>query len=765
MPCFRKYNGVLLFGVNNRERVYMYKNLLLTGLVLAGLKLIFAGNASQINYTASDANIFNPERGFTSQVSSGITLSLINSLKNQKISVIQRIYTIPQYRNSVLPESFLNLVEQDLQTARQGGMKLVMRFSYTDRQDGEDAPLDTILTHINQLQPVFERNYDVIAYLEAGFIGAWGEWYYSSNGLNNTNDRRTVLFALLDALPAARCVVIRTPDYKRKIFNDSNPLTPEEAFSGTKKARTGAHNDCFLASATDYGTYLDNDIEGDKDYLNQDNRYVPQGGETCSPSAYSGCSNALADLARMHWSVLNKDYNTDVLNQWVSEGCMEEIKRRLGYRFRLLDAVLGDSVKPGGILPIRFRIVNEGFASPYNARNLEFVIRNKSTGRRYRVVTHEDPRFWQSGDTVEVQLETGLPSSIDEGTYELLMHLADPVEALHDRPEYAIRLANENVWEDSSGYNSMLHDVTVDHTVGGDDYTGDLIFAQLDSGQVMPPSIRIDGEFGDWQNVPQIDIAPDEEFSGDALNDNVDLLDLWVTDDPQNLFISYKTVGAIDSKYFYHVFFDSDNDTSTGFHSAGSHAGIDFMIENESLWEYTGQSGEWSWGYRGTAILMKGNSETNRVELSVGRKTLNLPGNQQELKIVFNINDLDDNHDDDYAPDAYQQRSYNYEFSTTAIRKGEEASVPQTFAVKVFPNPFNSNVVIEYNPGDTGHIQADIYDISGRKIKSLDEGNAGPNRLVWNGQTDSGSPAGSGVYILRIKSKKHYSVSKLILIK
>ena len=741
------------------------KKIFITGLILLFGNLLLAGNTSQINYTASDAHIFNPERGFTSQVSSGITLSLINTLKSQNISVIQRIYTIPQYRNSVLPESFLNQVEQDLQTARQGGMKLVMRFSYTDQQNGEDAPLDTILTHINQLQPVFERNYDVIAYLEAGFIGAWGEWYYSSNGLNNTNDRRTVLFALLDALPTERCVVVRTPDYKRKIFEDSNPLTAQEAFSGTKKARTGAHNDCFLASATDYGTYLDNDIEGDKDYLNRDNRYVPQGGETCSPSDYSGCSNALTDLARMHWSVLNKDYNTDVLNQWVSEGCMEEIKRRLGYRFRLLDAVLADSVRPGGILPIRFRIVNEGFANPYNPRNLEFVIRNKKTGRRYRVITHEDPRFWQAGDTVEVQLETGIPSSIDEGSYALLMHLADPIKALHDIPEYAIRLANENVWEDSSGYNSMLHEVTIDKTVNGDDYNGDLVFTPLDSGQVNPPSIQIDGEFGDWQSIPQIDLTPDEESSGDALNDNVDLLDMWVTDDEQNLFISYKTVGAIDFKYFYHVFFDTDNDTSTGFHSDGTHAGIDFMIENESLWEYTGQSGEWSWSSRGSVILMKGNSETNRVELSVNRNTLGIPNDQKDIQIVFNINDLDDNNADDYAPNAYRERSYNYEFSTTAIRQNEKPAFPQTFAVKVFPNPFNGKVVIEFNQVSIGHIQADIFDISGRKIKSLDTGKSETNRIVWNGQTDTGVSVGSGIYILRIKSKKHYSVSKLILIK
>ena len=109
-------------------------------------------------------------------------------------------------------------------------------------------------------------------------------------------------------------------------------------------------------------------------YLNQDNRYVPQGGETCNDDPiYTVCSNALVDLARMRWSVLNKDYNDDVLSRWENEGCMNEVKQRLGYRFGLLQAILPDSAKPGGAINLNFNIVNYGFASPYNPRNLEII--------------------------------------------------------------------------------------------------------------------------------------------------------------------------------------------------------------------------------------------------------------------------------------------------------------------------------------------------------------------------------------------------------
>lgn len=436
---------------------------------------------STIFYEGTDEIFLNPERGFSAYRSNPVTLNFIDYLKTLNVSVIQRIYTIPQYNDVPLPQSFLDIVQADLNAAREGGVKLVMRFSYTNNQNGEDAALDTILLHINQLTPIFQQNYDVINYIEAGFIGAWGEWYYSSHNLNNTESRRAVTFALLDALPEQRDVVVRTPDYKRKIFQDSNPLDSLEAFTGTRKSRVGAHNDCFVSTITDMGTYLSNDIEGDKDYLNQDNKYVPQGGETCCDCGYSSCDNSLVDLARIRWSVINKDYHPDVLSRWNSEGCMDEIKRRLGYRFELQQATISDSIKPTGIFNLDFQIANYGFASPFNPRNLEIILRNTENNQRYRLVTDADPRFWMAGDTVYINISAGIPADMEQGNYSAFLFLADPESRLHDNPDYAIRLANNNLWEDSTGYNSLNHQIIITDNAGGPTYTGTSYF-ELYSG-------------------------------------------------------------------------------------------------------------------------------------------------------------------------------------------------------------------------------------------------------------------------------------------
>ncbi len=719
-------------------------------------------------YLPNDQNIFNPERGFTADSYAPVTNALIQSLKAQKISVIHRIYTIPQYRNTPLPQSFLDLIQEDLDTAREGGVKLIIRFSYTDDQNGADAALDTILMHIDQLKPILQENYDVIAYMEAGFIGAWGEWYYSSHHLNNTNDRRTVLFALLDALPVQRDVVIRTPNYKRLIFNDPLPINDSTAFNGSKKSRTGAHNDCFLASATDYGTYLENDIQGDKDYLHQDNLYVPQGGETCSPSAYSGCINALHDLAYMRWSVLNKDYNTDVLSGWESAGCMPEIRKRLGYRFILVDATLPDSLKPGAEFSMSFDVYNHGFANPYNPRLLEIILRNTTEHSTYRLVTSVDPRFWQPEDTVSVHITGGLPADLPQGTYQILLHLADPIPRLRYRPEYAIQLANQDIWEAQTGFNDLQHLLTVSNQAGGKEYSGTDFFEYFLADSTTPPDqgakIIIDGKFDDWADVPLLDVLSDAESAGDALNPDVDLTDLYMTNDSQNVYISYQVQGTIKWEYFYHVFFDTDNDPSTGYHSAGSYMGIDYMVENGVLWKYSGTNGGWGWTNVGSAVMAQGNTETGRVEMAIAKADIGLPDTVDILPVIFNVNDLDDNHPDDYAPNAYQNHSYLYRMALTGIDRRDKQNLPAKFELKAFPNPFNSQVQIRFSPVKTGNALGEIYDVRGRLVRSFRLG-YGQKNVIWQGTADDATPVSSGMYIFKLKEDKQVREIKLMLLK
>lgn len=723
-----------------------------------------AQNLVQKDYIKSDEIISNPERGFSVYRSSPVTGAFINSVKQYKVSVVQRIYTIPQFNNSPLSDDFLFSVKSDLNAAREGGVKLVQRFSYTDNQNGADAPLNIIQTHINQLKPIWEENYDVIVYIEAGFIGAWGEWYYSSNGLNNTEDRRTVLFSILDALPKDRAVVVRTPQYKRLIFDDNTPIASNEAFNKSNKSRTGAHNDCFLASSTDFGTYVDNNIEGDKNYLNQDNMYVPQGGETCNPSQFSDCNIAPIDLERMHWSILNRDYHPTVLSGWKSEGCFDEIARRLGYNFTLINGEYTKDVKPGGQISIKLKIYNDGYANPFNPRNLEFILRNTVTKAKYRLVTNEDPRFWFSGDSISVDVSAGIVNEMPEGNYELLVHLADPEVLLHDRPEYSIRFSNESLWEDSTGYNSLDHVLEINSNVEGENYIGDYLFLPLSGGNTNSSLIEIDGGFDDWTSVDQFDVDDYAEPIGDALNKQTDIKDIWLTDDEENLYISYSLDTAFSSTYFYHVFFDLDLDTSTGFHSTNSYAGIDLMIENDQIWKYTGQNGEWSWAPFGSFSSAIGSTDMSRIEISISKENLKFLGAKNSIDFILNVNNLNNEIDDDYAPDLYEEISYNYNYLVTSIHADKITKVPNEIEIQAYPNPFNGQVNILFKSTSMSIQSGGIYDILGRKIKNYSPKELETNKIMWNGTTEAGSSVGSGIYFFQLSTAAGLFSKKIILL-
>lgn len=479
----------------------MEKYIKLSLALLMSIAVASPSNAATKSYSSSSENFPNPERGFfapfdpiESNPVSPLQLSDLQKVRSDNMTLVRRIYLLSEFRDKPLSQSFLDIISNDCKIARQAGVKLIVRFSYNWSGNLNDAPRDRILSHLDQLKPVLQANYDVISYMEAGFIGAWGQWNRSSNNLIDnwtlsvTNDSRAIFSKILSVLPIGRMVLLPYVKQKMEIFNTTNPLTSTQAFNGSNQARTGSHNDGFLASSDDWGYYTYGNVERDKTFLNLDNKYVPHGGETASSSSeaqpYIGCSNALKELARMRWSVLNsfnKGFGDgwNVLQKWEKDGCMPEIKRRLGYRFRLLKSTTPDRVKPAGIFSMNVEIVNDGWASPSNPRSLEVILRNRQTGKKYYLPVPKPVRMWMPGATQTVNIVGGIPATMPQGEYQVLLNLPDPTTNLYSRPAYSIRLANQNVWEASTGYNSLLQSVIIAPNAGGDSYSGSQFFKLL----------------------------------------------------------------------------------------------------------------------------------------------------------------------------------------------------------------------------------------------------------------------------------------------
>ncbi|WNV85787.1 DUF4832 domain-containing protein [Umezawaea sp. Da 62-37] len=414
------------------------------------------GGGSGTVYEPSTALIANPERGLYHHTqdcdkADFSAAALRQYRESQGITLVMCVFYLAEYKASPIAQTALDRLGRQFAAARAAGVKLVLRFAYTASDTGDDAPKDRVLGHLDQLAPYLSGNADVIGVVQAGFIGAWGEWYYTRNFGNagtvtsaDWANRKAVVDKLLSVLPATRSVQLRTPKIKRTLYAGG-------------AARLGHHNDCFLASPDDFGTYENTAVE--YPYLEAETRTAPMGGETCAQNApRSDCPTATAELSRFHWSYLNTDYQQTVLQSWAAQGCLADVTNRLGYRFTLRDGTFPATAARGSGLAVRIGLTNDGYAATVNPRNVALVLRNTSTGAVTRVPLNADPRTWLPG-AITVAQTVVVPSSLAPGTYALLLELADP--ALPTRPEYSVRTANNGLWDAATGLNDLRHAVVV----------------------------------------------------------------------------------------------------------------------------------------------------------------------------------------------------------------------------------------------------------------------------------------------------------------
>ncbi len=462
------------------------------GWFLAGMVAVMVAGCApalqSVHYPLSDETLPNPERGLywhadthASHYQRVHPQQLRAVRQKHGITLVYRGFILDDFVHAPISNAFLDSMAADFAAIRQAGMKAIVRFAYTDSIDPPpgkswppvppygDADLQRILTHIEQLEPLLRANADVIAVVQAGFIGIWGEWYYTDHfsgakpgvmEAHHWDARRQVVMRLLQALPSTHAVQVRTPRYKRIIIGSNQPLNRKTAGTGRPVARIGLHNDCFLGSETDMGTY--DDLKADFAYLEADTRYVPVGGETCQPNPpRSACPNPVVEMERLHWSFLNARYHPDVLDSWRQGGCMEIVERRLGYRLALTEARYAPVARRGGVWRLRLDLLNTGFAAPYLPRGVEVVLRHRDTGSEYRADLGVDLRRALPQLPRRIQQNIQIPGDMPAGRYTVLVHLADPAAGLASRAEYAVRLANPDLWEPETGYNRAGFDMEV----------------------------------------------------------------------------------------------------------------------------------------------------------------------------------------------------------------------------------------------------------------------------------------------------------------
>ena len=103
---------------------------------------------------------------------------------------------------------------------------------------------------------------------------------------------------------------------------------------------------------------------------------------------------------------------------------------------------------------------------------------------------------------------------------------------------------------------------------------------------------------------------------------------------------------------------------------------------------------------------------------------------------------------------------------------GNAATVPPNFAAEDqhiinYPNPFRLFTNIAVNVSETSHVKVDIFDMTGRKIHTLDAGirNQGVHTLEWSARNEHGNRLPGGIYLARMNTDNRISNTKMLLLR
>ena len=130
-----------------------------------------------------------------------------------------------------------------------------------------------------------------------------------------------------------------------------------------------------------------------------------------------------------------------------------------------------------------------------------------------------------------------------------------------------------------------------------------------------------------------------------------------------------------------------------------------------------------------------------------------------DIKENGNIDGLWNTHRADMARSGY------YLSSVDALNIGDDIENYQFLLYNAYPNPFNPSTTIGYELPYAMSISLNVYDISGRLVRKLDNGfkNLGIHYVIWDGKDNFGNTISNGLYIYRLDSDADISISNKII--
>ncbi|MBQ8297175.1 MAG: DUF4832 domain-containing protein [Ruminococcus sp.] len=527
---------------------------------------------SGINYTESTETINNPGAGYTSTLwmscepgntpvfnpTGNLMLILVDlgGFSSGSNGTTDEDGNYTEGTDYDLDEVFFTNLRATLDNCRRNGCTIALRFRYDDvgKLNPEPATYDKMLEHIYQIRDsgIFEDYKDIIAFVETGFVGSWGEHW--GGKYCSFEDKARLLDILLDVVPEEIPVTVRTPmTFVTWAGIEEEQLGEYVSEPGSDASRVCLYNDGYMGSNSDLGTY--HDRERDLKWVSRQAVTSYYGGEfsgnlefTMQYDTYLP-ENAIPEMYQTHLSYINsniyqlyKDYTFgaeyDVENvdnsAYYGETVFKFMRDHLGYRFVVRDSDLSAEVKQGGVLTLQADIENTGFANPLMEQKAEILL--EKDGNYIRTEVDVDTETWYSRTTASPEFELKLPGGLETGEWNVYFKLSTGNNTLGEMHVRSVQFANEGTWNSALGANYMgTFTVTASDD---DDKLRDGSFCQVNAVNEVTVS---DGEMYTISNIAAADgyVGNDFECSDEIkyAEDDASGNKLYVTNDNEYLYV------------------------------------------------------------------------------------------------------------------------------------------------------------------------------------------------------------------------------------
>ncbi|MCX5754306.1 MAG: FG-GAP-like repeat-containing protein, partial [Candidatus Krumholzibacteria bacterium] len=103
----------------------------------------------------------------------------------------------------------------------------------------------------------------------------------------------------------------------------------------------------------------------------------------------------------------------------------------------------------------------------------------------------------------------------------------------------------------------------------------------------------------------------------------------------------------------------------------------------------------------------------------------------------------------------------------TGVDDVANATPSATRITSIYPNPFNPSTRIAFELSARARVELAIYDVSGRRVAVVLDGEMGAGRyeVAWHGRTVSGGTAASGIYFCTLRAGDAAETRKIVLVR